>query len=144
MSHEGARIMGRTGRMKASALALAAALLTVVLATTASNAGSGQPRCGGKPADIVGTDGDNILFGTGNADVIVGRRGDDYIDGGKGRDRICGNRGGDLLYGRPGSDPFVSGGRGDDLVNGGKGRDFCKGGFGHDRKLNCELPRLSE
>ena len=91
-------------------------LLTVVIATTASNAGSG-PRCGGKPATIVRGGGDNNIYGTDSADVIVAGGGDDYIDGGEGRDRVCGNGGDDIAYGGERGD-FVNGGRGKDLVEG--------------------------
>ncbi|HEY2714840.1 MAG TPA: hypothetical protein VGI73_01315, partial [Solirubrobacterales bacterium] len=67
------------------------------------------PRCHGRQATIVGTDGDDVLRGTPGRDVIWGGKGDDTIYGSLGNDLICGGPGSDLIHG----------GRGNDEVDGG-------------------------
>jgi Ca2+-binding RTX toxin-like protein len=62
------------------------------------------PGCGGSPATIVGTQGDDNLQGTEGDDVIDGLGGNDTIDGGGGNDLICGGLGDDRLIGGPGDD----------------------------------------
>ncbi len=127
-----------SGRAKAATLALAASLLTVVIATTASNAGSG-PRCGGKPATIVRGAGDDDIYGTNSADVIVAGGGDDYITADEGRDRVCAKGGNDIVYGGEGGDPYLSGGRGNDYV---EGAGFGPGSDGSDKLLGGRGERL--
>ena len=68
------------------------------------------PLCGGKPATIVGTEGDDDLRGTDGDDVIVGLGGDDLIKGRGGNDTLCGNAGKDTLVGGPGDDVLRGGG----------------------------------
>jgi uncharacterized delta-60 repeat protein len=107
------------------------------------------PRCGGKPATIVGTSSRDVLRGTPRADVIValgaddvisagrgndlvcGGAGRDRLDGGSGSDRLLGQPGGDRLLGRTGRDRLV-GGAGNDRLLGGPGRDRLFGGLGRD------------
>ena len=48
------------------------------------------PRCHGRRAEIVGTDGDDVLQGTPERDVIWGGPGDDEILGSLGNDLLCG------------------------------------------------------
>ena len=62
--------------------------------------GAVEVECGGIPANIVGTDGDDTLMGTPDSDVIHGLAGNDTIDGGGGHDLICGGTGNDTLFGR--------------------------------------------
>jgi Ca2+-binding RTX toxin-like protein len=110
-------------------LAMAAlALLAVVGAgtvlgdeTTASEPAA-VPKCLGKTATIVGTEGDDELVGHDEADVIVGLGGNDHIVGRKGADVACGGDG----------DDRIAGGKGNDKLFGGPGRDGLKGGPGHD------------
>ena len=53
--------------------------------------GGAEPvQCGGLPADIVGTDGDDNIAGTSLGEVIHGLAGNDTIDGDGGPDTICG------------------------------------------------------
>ena len=72
-----------------------------------------DPRCHGRQAKIVGTDGDDVLHGTPERDVIWGGEGDDTIHGSLGNDLLCGGPGADLVHG----------GRGNDVVDGGAGDD---------------------
>ena len=74
------------------------------------NAIPAPPLCGGKPATIVGTEGDDDLRGTDGDDVIVGLGGDDLIKGRGGNDTLCGNAGKDTLVGGPGDDVLRGGG----------------------------------
>ncbi len=106
--------------------------------------------CGGFVATIVGTPGDDQLYGTPGPDVIVGLGGDDEIDGKGGNDIICGGEGDDMLKGRDGDDKLLGqegndrhyggdgndtiiGGPGVDVVYGGNGDDWIAGGEGDDR-----------
>jgi len=88
--------------------------------------------CGGRVATIVGTAGDDTIFGTPENDVIVGRGGDDVIHGLGGDDVICGGDGNDFLAGEDGHDVLYAG-DGDDWVEGGPGRDSIRGDDGDDR-----------
>jgi large repetitive protein len=128
----------------------------------------GPAECAGKPAEIIGTSGDDqgagALTGTSGGDVILSLEGDDEIDGGGGNDRICagpgndeatggdgndriqGGQGNDMLVGGDGDDK-LSGQRGkdqifgdadDDVLRGGQGKDGCLGGPGQDKQLACE------
>jgi uncharacterized delta-60 repeat protein len=107
------------------------------------------PRCGGKPATIVGTDGKDKLKGTRRADVIVGLGGDDTISGGGGNDVICGGRGNDTISGGAGADKLygdagrdkLNGGPGQDKLNGGAGKDSLNGGAGKDSCSRTDLDR---
>jgi uncharacterized delta-60 repeat protein len=107
------------------------------------------PRCGGKPATIVGTDGKDKLKGTKRADVIVGLGGDDTISGGGGNDVICGGRGNDKISGGAGADKLygdagkdkLNGGAGQDKLNGGAGKDSLNGGAGKDSCSRTDIDR---
>jgi hypothetical protein len=96
--------------------------------------------CGGLPATVSGTHGNDVLQGTEGDDVVVGMGGDDVIEGGGGNDMICagqgtdivfGGEGNDRLFGGPGEDVLLGEG-GDDTVFGEAGDDFLFGGAGLD------------
>ncbi|HMB24236.1 MAG TPA: ExeM/NucH family extracellular endonuclease, partial [Anaerolineales bacterium] len=87
--------------------------------------------CNGHAATIVGTTGDDVLYGTNAADVIVGLGGNDTIYGGNGNDVICGGVGNDNISGGNGNDTIL-GGDGDDTLNGGNGNDSLSGEAGID------------
>ncbi len=89
------------------------------------------PLCNGKPATLVGTEGNDFLIGTSGDDVIVGLGGNDRIDGLGGNDTICGGNGFDRLWGRGGRD-WIDGGPDGDRISGGGGRDKLFGGTGND------------
>ncbi len=80
------------------------------------------PRCGGSPATLVGTRGDDTVLGTGGPDVIFGHDGDDLLRGFGDDDTLCGANGDDELRGGPG----------DDDLRGGPGLDELKGQVGDD------------
>lgn len=104
---------------------------------TASWGPAGPPeplRCGGHPATIVGTAGDDVLRGSPRGDVIVARGGDDVVRGGGGADFVCLGPGDDTANGGPGAD-LVMGGRGSDRLSGGAGPDLIGGGPGRDRAV---------
>jgi len=89
------------------------------------------PTCGGSPATIIGTAGDDHLIGTSRDDVIIGLDGDDQIEGLEGRDTICGNGGRDVINGGKGGDDIRGGSHGDELI-GARGNDRIRGNRGHD------------
>jgi Ca2+-binding RTX toxin-like protein len=79
------------------------------------------------PGQIIGTDGDDLLFGTAGHDWIFAAGGNDEVHGLDGDDVIFGDFtagpwGNDTLYGGAGSD-LLHGGGGDDLMIGGIGND---------------------
>ncbi|HSK50330.1 MAG TPA: calcium-binding protein [Solirubrobacterales bacterium] len=117
--------------MRTALVAALIALLCVGSALAAeSNEGEDAPRCHGREATIVGTDGPDELRGTPSPDVIWGGPGDDKIYGSLGNDFICGGAGADLIHGGRGNDQ-VDGGAGDyDRVVGDLGDDKVTGGSG--------------
>ncbi|MEA2506197.1 MAG: hypothetical protein QOH48_815 [Actinomycetota bacterium] len=113
------------------AITLAMSLLGIF--TPAGQAST--PTCGGLPATIVGTSGNDTLTGTDGPDVIVGLQGDDVIHGGGGSDYICGNKGNDTVYGENDPDNLLAGGNGNDKIYGGADNgegDVLDGGAGND------------
>ncbi|BAY78071.1 outer membrane secretion protein [Nostoc linckia NIES-25] len=82
-------------------------------------------------ANIIGNDGNNILFGTAKNDYIDGKAGRDLIYGDKGNDIIEGRNGDDILIAQTGND-IVRGGNGNDFLSGGLGVDTLTGGAGKD------------
>jgi acid phosphatase type 7 len=106
-------------------LILLATLLTLPPGGGPSAQALRPPKCFGRSPTIVGTAGNDRLFGTGRKDVITGLRGNDVIFGLGSNDRVCGGRGHDQLFG----------GRGGDLVSGGLGNDSLFGDLGNDRLL---------
>ncbi|HSG79152.1 MAG TPA: CapA family protein, partial [Acidimicrobiia bacterium] len=79
-------------------------LMLGVADVTVTDAAWPAASCGGRPATIVGTDGDDVLVGTDGPDVIAGRGGRDIIWGRGGDDILCGGPGMDVLLGGPGAD----------------------------------------
>ncbi|MBA3653472.1 MAG: hypothetical protein H0W70_04690 [Actinobacteria bacterium] len=122
------------------------------------------PTCDGRVATIIGTSGDDSIYGTPGPDVIVGlggnddvygQGGDDVICGGTGldniyagdgNDRAFGEAGADTLYGQAGNDflsggsenDYLYGGDGDDTLDGGPQSDQCYGMAGNDSATACE------
>ena len=92
-----------------------AALLVVGMVILIPDATAAPPMCDGKPATIVGTNGNDVLHGTGKDDVIVASFGRDVVYAGAGDDTICGDDGDDKLVGGPGDDVII-GGDGADTV----------------------------
>jgi uncharacterized repeat protein (TIGR01451 family) len=90
------------------------------------------PSCGGKPATILGTEGDDVITGTEQRDVISALGGDDQVNSLGGKDSVCGKSGNDKLKGKGDAD-LVKGGGGRDTVKGGGGDDTLKGGPKPDR-----------
>jgi uncharacterized repeat protein (TIGR01451 family) len=135
----------------------ATATTTVIAAPTA-------PSCGGQPATVLGTPGNDVLNGTNKGDVIVALGGDDQVFAGAGNDLICARAGNDKVVGGSGNDTTLGGGgadrllgrsgddvlrgqrgrdtlrgaRGNDLLAGGRGIDSCRGGPGRDLLRSCE------
>jgi Ca2+-binding RTX toxin-like protein len=127
------RILGR-------GLALAAAILAAVVFIAAAPAGEEEetPRCHGRRAKIVGTEGNDVLRGTPGRDVIWGGGGDDEILGSLGNDLLCGGLGDDLIHGGRGNDT-ADGGAGTDRVIGDLGDDKVIGGTGDDDEVAGSL-----
>lgn len=123
-------------RTRSIRLGLVATLLvasTLIAGPGPVNA-QGTPTCDGKPATIVGTEGDDVLLGTEGNDVIVGLGGNDIIRGFGGADIICGDNGRDKLFGGRGTD-IIFGGKKNDIVKGDGGPDLLYGNQGHDRVI---------
>jgi len=107
-----------------------AALAVALLSGAAPPEEEEVPRCHGRQAQIVGTEGPDKLTGTPGRDVIYGGGGDDVILGSLGNDLLCGGPGADLIHGGRGND-IADGGAGDhDRVIGDLGDDTLLGGPG--------------
>jgi Ca2+-binding RTX toxin-like protein len=109
-----------------------------VSAVAASTEEEETPRCHGRRAKVVGTDGNDVLIGTPGRDVIWGGPGDDTIYGSLGNDLICGGAGDDIIHGGRGNDE-VDGGNGSDQVNGDLGDDKILGGAGDNDEVAGDL-----
>ncbi len=117
---------GRRRFIAPAALALAV-FLAMVPATLPVDAAA--PRCFGRNATVVGTNGDDELTGTNGRDVFVTRGGSDVINAKGGKDFICTGRGAfDVVFAGAGNDRVKTGGRGFDVVFPGPGNDFVNGG----------------
>jgi Ca2+-binding RTX toxin-like protein len=108
-------------RGSTAGFALVAAALTFIAAAPAEE--EDVERCHGRRAEIVGTDGNDLLRGTPERDVIFAGGGEDEIFGSLGNDLLCGGPGDDLVHG----------GRGNDEVDGGPGTDRAVGDLGDDK-----------
>ncbi|MCP9481431.1 hypothetical protein NNA36_05605 [Shimia sp. CNT1-13L.2] len=75
---------------------------------------------------IIGTGGNNKLYGLSGFDTLLGEAGNDVLNGGKGGDHLAGGAGADTLNGGDGND-VVTGGLGRDLANLGAGNDTFVG-----------------
>lgn len=82
--------------------------------------------------NVVGSDGDDTIFGDNLANKLVGRGGNDKIDGGGGDDTITGGSGENNLSGGKGNDT-ITGGSTHDVIDGGSGNDTIDAGGGDDR-----------
>jgi len=71
---------------------------------------------------ILGNSGDDRIYGYGRNDVLIGGPRDDLLDGGDGNDTLIGGAGNDQLYGGDGNDILI-GGAGNDYIDGGRGSD---------------------
>ena len=80
---------------------------------------------------MLGTGGDDLIFGNVLGNTIDGLAGADEIHAGGGDDVVSGGAGDDRLFGEDGNDRLVGGG-GDDLLDGGTGADHMTGGTGDD------------
>ena len=83
-------------------------------------------------ADIIGTEGDDIIYGDAFDNLMHGKGGADYLDGGYSRDVIFGGSGANTLAGGDATD-LLFGGFHDDIIYGGAGADYLYGGAGTDR-----------
>ncbi len=143
----------------AAAVVMPPAAADVTLAPSVRSAVAGvspPPACFRATADIVGTEGNDILRGTPKSDVIAGGGGKDFVYGLGGNDRICGGDRVDVLFGGSGDDRLLGGGdlgavvfirlrtdhlwggRGDDHLQGSRRRDDAT--FGE--AMYSELDRL--
>ncbi len=97
------------------------------------------PRCHGRRAKIIGTDGPDFLRGTPGRDVIWGGDGNDTILGSLGNDLLCGGPGADLIHGGRGNDVVDGGAGDDDQVIGDLGDDKLLGGPGNSDEVAGSL-----
>jgi Ca2+-binding RTX toxin-like protein len=122
--------MSRARKMRARVFLVTGIVLAMIvsgLLVVGSSAGAGSRMCLGRTATIVGTSGNDVIYGTNGSDVIVGGRGVDQVHGLGGDDFICGEGGRDILTGGSGDDQLLGGGAGDGIF-GGSGDDFLSGG----------------
>lgn len=119
------RVRGRAG-----ALALLGATFVVSVGATPNETVDEPPRCHGRLAKILGTEGDDVLHGTPERDVIWGGDGADTILGSLGNDLLCGGTEADLVHGGRGNDVADGGPGDDDRVIGDLGDDHLFGGPG--------------
>ena len=119
-------------KLRIAVLAAPAAFVAfAALAFAATNEEIETPRCHGRQANILGTDGNDVIHGTPERDVIWGGTGDDTIYGSLGNDLICGGPGADLIHGGRGNDEVDGGVGDDDRVIGDLGDDKVMGGAGN-------------
>ncbi|MGJ0359846.1 hypothetical protein NG785_09320 [Aliarcobacter cryaerophilus] len=78
---------------------------------------------------VIGTSGDDTLYGNSYANVFIGGDGNDYIDGREGNDTIYGTSGNNQLFGSAGADT-IYGGTGNDTLSGGADNDILDGRLG--------------
>ena len=105
----------------------------LLLIPTGGSVVAAVPKCDGRPATILGTNGNNTINGTSRADVIVAKGGKDKVNGRGGPDRICGGGGNDIIIG----------GGGNDRLFGGGGTDDCRQGSGTGALVSCEAADLT-
>lgn len=86
---------------------------------------------------ILGTLGDDPVFGGAADDIIDAMAGNDYVFAGNGNDIVYGDDGNDVLYGQSGQDT-LDGEAGDDSLVGGEGNDVLFGGAGSDHLYGDE------
>ena len=76
--------------------------------------------------NVVGSKGDDTIFGGFGNNIIFGDDGSDNLKGGDGDDTLAGGAGDDKLYGDAGED-YLIGGTGEDILEGGMGADMLVG-----------------
>ena len=81
--------------------------------------------------DLVGNEGDDVIYGKFGLDRLYGMAGNDVLDGGENDDELYGGQGHDNLYGSLGDD-FLFGGENNDVLVGYFGNDFISGDSGAD------------
>ncbi|MGI9602242.1 MAG: hypothetical protein ACR2QE_10180 [Acidimicrobiales bacterium] len=138
-----------TWRTRMLAVGLGAVVATLV---PFAPVGAANHTCGGQPATLVGTAGNDVIVGTARTDVIVTLGGDDTVSGlagddlicvGGGDDRVNAGAGADRVWGGPGDDVLITGigddrafGQdGDDQLSTKAGDDVLRGGAGNDRLI---------
>ena len=99
-------------------MTLAALLAVGATLLGAAPGAEAKPRCFGKPATKVGTNGADRLTGSPRKDVIVALGGDDVVQAKSNDDRVCLGNG----------DDFAGTSRGFDKIEGGDGNDEMHGG----------------
>jgi Ca2+-binding RTX toxin-like protein len=124
-------------RRAIAGVALAVAAIVFIAAAPAPK--EEPPRCHGRRAKIVGTDGPDVIRGTPGRDVIWGGKGDDTIYGSLGNDLICGGPGADVIHGGRGNDEVDGGAGDDDRVYGDLGDDKVLGGAGNGDEVAGDL-----
>ncbi|MGK7895562.1 MAG: calcium-binding protein [Xenococcus sp. (in: cyanobacteria)] len=80
---------------------------------------------------ILGSLGDDSIFGSNSLDYILGLLGNDTLNGQENNDILIGGYGNDSLEGEAGLD-FLIGGHGNDTLDGGDDDDYLYGGNGFD------------
>lgn len=80
---------------------------------------------------LIGSQGDDELWGTDAGSDLAGAGGDDELIGGHGNDNFSGDGGDDVLLSGGGND-LLEGGSGNDILDGSEGRDTIVGGAGED------------
>jgi len=81
---------------------------------------------------VQGTEGDDVLLlGTEGNDSIYGYGGNDRLEGGGGNDTLYAHGGNDTIFGGDGLDT-IAGGEGDDIIDAGAGADQILTGPGND------------
>jgi Ca2+-binding RTX toxin-like protein len=106
---------------------------------TTPKTGSSSVTCKGKPATIVGTEGNDLRVASPGPDVVAGLGGNDTLSGLGSDDVICGGPGKDKLKGGAAKDTLL-GEAGKDTLKGGGAKDVCKGGKGND-SAQCEVEK---
>jgi Ca2+-binding RTX toxin-like protein len=131
--------VSRRARGATAFLLLLAFAAVTVGAGAAADESEGVERCHGRQAEIVGSDGDDVLRGTPERDVIWGGEGDDVIFSSLGNDLICGGPGTDQMHGGRGNDEVDGGAGEEDQVSGNLGDDKIIGGPGHRDQVAGDL-----
>lgn len=106
---------------------------------------AGKGRCGGKPANVVGTDKSEVIKLSGGGNVVDSKGGDDVIIGTSKRDIICTARGQDRIKAGGGNDlisggleaDIIQAGAGDNVVDAGGAKDIVKAGAGNDTLIGA-------
>ncbi|MBS7791143.1 hypothetical protein KTR66_14160 [Roseococcus sp. SDR] len=84
--------------------------------------------------NVIGGDGENLIYGSAEANVIRGGRLGDYLAGEEGNDSLWGGAGNDVLRGGPGDDTLEGGDGHDQLIVTG-GQSVAHGGGGRNSLL---------